>query len=56
MKETINQRGGVILTERDFRKWVSEDWTHSLIIYGVIVITLSLIVQIIATVILGRLL
>lgn len=29
---------------------MAESWTHTLIVYGLIVITLSLVVQIIATV------
>ena len=50
--ETI---GGATLTERDLRRWVAESWTHRLIAYGVVVVTLSLLVQVVATVMIGRL-
>jgi hypothetical protein len=43
------------LTNRSLRKWLDDGWTHRLIAYGVIIVTLSLIVQVIATVMIGRL-
>lgn len=50
MRTTTELTGGVILIDRGLRKWMAESWTHTLIVYGLIVITLSLVVQIIATV------
>lgn len=52
---TIEATGGHILIERGLRKWMAESWTHTLIVYGLVVVTLSLIVQVVATVMIGRL-
>jgi hypothetical protein len=52
---TIIPTDGATLDDRGLRKWLSDDWTHRLIAYGVVVVTLSLIVQIIATFMIGQL-
>lgn len=46
---------GATLIERrhSFREWLFSDWTHRLIAYGVAVLSLSLIVQVVATVLIG---
>jgi hypothetical protein len=51
----IMPTGGAILDDRGLRKWLNDDWTHRLIAYGVVVVTLSMIVQIVATVMIGQL-
>jgi hypothetical protein len=50
----IETTGGATLTERDLIKWANENWTHRLIAWGAIVVTVSLLVQIIATILLAR--
>jgi hypothetical protein len=51
----IVQTGGATLGKQGLRKWLDDGWTHWLIAYGVVIVTLSLLVQIIATVMIGRL-
>lgn len=41
------------MTSRDFGKWVNDSWTHRLFLYAAVVLTASLVVQVIATVFLG---
>lgn len=52
---TIFETGGVTLIDRNLRKWFDENWTHRLLAYGLVVVTLSLIVQVVAAVLIGRL-
>lgn len=44
-----------VLSDRNLIKWVNDGWMHRLVAYGVVVITLSLLVQIITTIMIGRL-
>lgn len=46
--------GSALLMKHDFREWLRDDWTHLAIVYAAVIITLSLIVQIVATVVIGR--
>ena len=39
----------------DLRRWLSKDWTHVAILYGIILLTLSLVVQVVATIFLSSL-
>jgi hypothetical protein len=39
----------------DLHEWLHASWTHWAILYGVVVLTVSLVVQVIATVLIGRL-
>lgn len=49
------QIGGPILTDRGLWKWVNDSGMHRMFTYFVILATVSLIVQIVATVFIGRL-
>lgn len=43
------------LGRHGLRKWLDDGWTHRMIAYVIVIITLSFVVQIIATVMIGRL-
>ena len=46
----IEPTGGVTLTDRhDLRNWLNESWTSRFIFYMIVVLTVSLIVQVVAT-------
>ena len=43
-----------ILGKPNLWRWFCDSWTHRLLVYAVFLLTVSVIVQIIATVLLGR--